>query len=283
MHPYAIVTEASCDLSPERFASLQVLVVPVPLSINGKQYKGVSLEQFYTQLRAQAVIKTAPPSPADFIHVAKPALQKGQDVLYVGLSTTLSGTFQSGRIAMEELKQRYPERQIISIDTLCGAMGQALLVEMAAKARADGKSLQETADLIEANKTRVSHYFTLDQLEYLSRSGRLPSFQARLGDILNIKPILKLDALGHFQISTKVRTYNKAINRLYEKVIEKAVELKNQVVYISHADVRAAAEGLADKIRLAGAREVVVTMLGPAIASHFGIGGIGVAFLSNTR
>lgn len=289
MHDFAILTQSSCELPQERARELDLLVVPVPMSINGQQYKhyldgrDISNEAFYVQLRDKASIKTSTPSPADFIALAEPALQQGQDLLYLGLSSTLSDTYQSGVIAMKELAQRYPQRTIVYLDTLCGAMGEALLVEMAAKARKEGKDIHQTAALIEQNKTKVLHYFTLDQLEYLSRSGRLPSYQAKLGDILNIKPILSLDSAGHFQIAAKVRTYNKAISRLYDKVLGRAMELKNQVVYISHADVRKAAEQLAQKIRQAGAKELVINLLGPAIASHFGIGGIGVAFLSQSR
>lgn len=286
---FAIITESSCDLSRERFAALDVLVVPIPFTISGKAYRHfpdereISSGDFYRQLANRAEIRTSAPSPGDFIQIAENALKDGRDLLYLGISSALSATFQSGVIAMKELQARYPEREIRWVDTMSGAMGEALLVEMAATARGRGMGLRETISLIEENRGRTAHIFTLDQLDYLRRSGRLPAYQAVLGSILDIKPILKLNAQGAFVLSGKVRSYQKALGRLFETVIGKAVNLRQQIVYISHADVARAAAQLADKIRAAGAKEVVVTLLGPAIAGHFGVGGIGVSFLAESR
>ncbi len=286
---FAILTEASCDLAPERIKAQDILVVPIPLSIDGRQYlhhpdgRGISYEEFYRLLRDNKVVKTAAPSPEDFINLAEPALQVGQDVLYLGISSTLSGTFQSGLLAMNMLKERYPEREILCVDTKSGAMGEALLVEMAARARAEGKSIRETADLIEENKLKTAHYFTLDDMEALSRSGRLPTYQAVIGNLLHIKPILKLNSDSTFSVVAKVRGYKRALDRLCELALSKASLFKDQIVYISHADVRQAAEQLAERFRFAGAREVVITLLGPAIAGHFGIGGLGIAYLTDMR
>jgi DegV family protein with EDD domain len=286
---FCIITESSCDLSPERINALDILVVPIPLTINGNTYRHypdgreLSYADFYQKLRERADIKTAAPSPEEFRKVAEPALKAGKDVLYLGISSTLSGTFQSGTIAFAELQERYPQRSILCVDTVSGAMGEALLVEMAARARSQGMGPKKTAELINASKLNAAHLFTLDQLDFLRRSGRLPAFQAMVGTILQIKPILQLDSEGSFKMSGKVRSYQKALANLYDMTISKAKGIKNQIIYISHADVRQAAEGLADKFRRVGAREVVVTLLGPAIAAHFGIGGIGVSFLANER
>ena len=286
---FGIITESSCDLSPDRINSLDVLIVPIAFTIHGTAYRHypdgreLSYTEFYQKLQERADIKTAAPSPEEFILVAEPALKAGQDLLYLGISSTLSGTYQSGSIAMEELQKRYPQRSILSIDTLSGAMGEALLVEMAAKARSQGMSLYKTAELINASKLKTAHIFTLDQLDHLYRSGRLPAFQAMVGTILQIKPILTLNMEGSFTLSGKVRSYHKALAKLYEMTISKVRDMETQIIYISHANVRQAAEGLADKFRRAGAREVVVTLLGPAIAAHFGVGGVGVSFLANER
>lgn len=286
---FAILTQASCDLPPERLKAQDILVVPMPMSIDNLTYhhnpsgKGISFSEFYKMLRENKVVRTSAPSPQDFIAAAEPALKKGLDILYLGISSTLSGTFQSGVLAMNMLKEAYPEREIICVDTKSGAMGEALLVEMAAKARKEGKTLQETAELIERNKLKTAHYFTLDDMEALSRSGRLPAYRAVIGNLLDIKPVIKLSSDSTFAVVAKVRGYKKALSKLCEMVLSKAEELKDQIVYISHADVKQAAEQLAEKFRIAGAREVVITLLGPAIAGHFGIGGIGVSFLAGKR
>lgn len=286
---FAIITESSCDLSMDRLRDLDILVVPIPFTLSGMAYRHypdereISSRDFYHQLANKADVKTSAPAPGDFIKVAQNALLEGKDLLYLGISSTLSATFQSGVIAMKELQEKYPGRKIRCLDTMSGAMGEALLVEMAARARGRGLGLDETIRLIEENREKTAHIFTLDQLDYLRRSGRLPAFQAVLGSILDIKPILKLNAQGSFVVSGKVRSYQKALGRLYETVISKAINLRGQIVYISHANVAQAAAQLADRIKKAGAKEVVVTLLGPAIAGHFGIGGIGVSFLTETR
>lgn len=286
---FKIITESSCDLSRERLTALDVLVVPIPFTISGQPFRHfpdereISSGDFYRKLASRAEIRTSAPSPGEFIQIAEKALREGQDLLYLGISSALSATFQAGVLAMRELQGKYPERDIRWVDTMSGAMGEALLVEMAANARKQGMGMQETIRLVEENRGKTAHIFTLDQLDYLRRSGRLPAFQAVLGSILDIKPILKLNAQGAFVLACKVRSYQKALARLYETVINKAVNLRQQIVYISHADVAQTAAQLADKIRSAGAKEVVVTLLGPAIAGHFGIGGIGVSFLAETR
>lgn len=286
---FAILTQASCDLPLERIKAQDILVVAMPLSINEVTYhqdpfgEGIGFTEFYKLLRENQVVRTSAPSPQDFIAAAEPALKQGLDILYLGISSTLSGTFQSAVVAMNMLKETYPDRKIVCVDTKSGAMGEALLVEMAAKAREEGKTLQETAELVERNKLKTAHYFTLNDMEALSRSGRLPAYQAVIGNLLNIKPILKLSSESTFAVAAKVRGYKKALGRLCEMALSKAGELKNQIIYISHADVKEAAEHLAEKFRIAGAREVVITLLGPAIAGHFGIGGIGVSFLTDAR
>ena len=286
---FAILTEASCDLPPERIKAQDILVVAIPISIDSVPYRhnpsgeGISFSDFYKLLRENKVVKTSAPSPEDFISVAEPALKKGLDILYLGISSTLSGTFQSGVLAMNTLKEIYSERQIICVDTKSGAMGEALLVEMAAKARKEGKTLQETAELIEDHKLKTAHYFTLNDMEPLSRSGRLPAYKAVIGNLLDIKPVIKLSSESVLTVIAKVRGYKNALSRLCETALDKAGELKDQIIYISHADMKQAAEQLAEKFRVAGAREVVITLLGPAIAGHFGIGGIGVSCLVKAR
>ncbi|NLE20743.1 MAG: DegV family protein [Clostridiales bacterium] len=286
---FAILTEAACDLDAQRLAALGVTAVPVPITVDGQAFqhypdgRDISFQEFYAQLRKKAVIKTSAPAPEAFVALAEPLLEAGQDLLYLGLSPTLSGTFQSGEIALGLLRERFPERRIVGLDTCSGAMGEALLVEMAARCRDEGMSLEQTARTVADNRLRVAHFFTLDDLDYLRRSGRLTAYAAALGTILQIKPVLRLSAEGLFTVYARVRSYHKAVARLFEVVAERAFDLKNQVVYISHADVRETAEKLAQRIRLAGAKDTVITLLGPAIAAHFGVGGIGVAFLAEAR
>lgn len=286
---FAILTEAGCDLTRERFERAGVLVAPMPVTIAGRHYRhhpderDLKYADFYRFLRDRAQADTSAPSPGDYQELAEGELARGRDVLYLGFSTALSASFQAAKVALEELKIEYPGRKILLVDTLSGAMGQGLLVEMATRARAQGQSIEETALQIERQKLKVAHYFTVADLQHLRRSGRLGAVSAMLGTMLQLKPILSLNDKGAIFVAEKVRNYHKALSRLADLVREKAVNLRTQTVYISHADIAEVAEGLAERIRALGAREVAVQLLGPVIASHVGPGALGISFLTSKR
>ncbi len=287
--PYAILTEAACDLPLERFKQAEVKVAPMPLTLDGVHYqhhpdeRDLSYADFYRMLRAKAQGTTAAPSPECYAELAEQELQAGRDVLYLGFTSQLSACFQSARLALEELKQKYPLRKVLLVDTLSGAMGQGLLVELAARARKAGRSIEEAAQLIEQSKLKVAHYFTVADLHHLRRSGRLGALSAVVGTVLQLKPILSLNDKGVVYMAEKVRSYQKAMSRLVGLVKEKAVNLTSQIVYISHTDIGDIAQVLAEDIRRLGARDVVVQLLGPVIANHVGPGALGVSFLTAKR
>jgi DegV family protein with EDD domain len=287
--PYAIMTEAACDLPRERFEKAEVLVAPLPITINGVNYQhhpddtGLSYRAFYRMLRDKIQGVTGAPSPETYAATARAALETGQDVLYLGFTSQLSACYQSAKLALEELKQKFPLRKILMVDTLSGAMGQGLLVELAARGREAGWSIEEAALAVERYKLKVAHYFTVADLHHLRRSGRVGALSAVVGTMLQLKPILALNDKGVIYMAEKVRSYQRALSRLTDLVKEKAVNLKSQIVYISHADIEDIAQKLADKIRALGAREVVVHLLGPVIANHVEPGALGISFLTAKR
>lgn len=287
--PFAILTEAACDLPLERFERASVLAAPMPVTLNGVNYQhhpdesGLSYAEFYRMLRNKAQASTAAPSPETYAGLAEPELAAGRDLLYLGFTSQLSACFQSARLALEDLRKKYPLRKILLVDTFSGAMGQGLLVELAARARQEGQGMEEAAQLVERHKLKVAHYFTVADLHHLRRSGRLGALSAMVGTVLQLKPILSLNDKGLIYMAEKVRSYHKAMGRLAGLVKEKAVNLKSQIVYISHADIADIAQGLAEEIRGLGAREVVVQLLGPVIASHVGPGALGISFLAAKR
>lgn len=286
---FTILTEAGCDLPQERFERAGALVAPMPVTINGRHFRhypderSLKYADFYRMLRDKAQTVTSAPSPGDYDELAETELKQGRDVLYLGFSSALSASFQAAAVALDTLSKKYPERKILRVDTLSGAMGQGLLVEMAARAREAGKSIEEAALLIERMKLKVVHYFTVADLQHLRRSGRLGTLSAALGTMLKLKPVLSINDKGTLYVVEKTRGYQRAISRLLSLVREKAVDIKNQVVYISHADVQDLASSLAEGIRALGAREVAVHLLGPVIGSHVGPGAIGVSFLADKR
>lgn len=287
--PYAIITEASCDLLPERLNGPGISVVPLPIVVGGKDYhchpdeRELKLADFYTMLRDKQKVSTAAPSPEAFQQAAEPYLQQGLDVLYIGLAATLSGTFAAGVLAMRDLAARYPGRTIRCVDSFSGSQGEGLLVEMAIEARAQGLPLEQAALLVENSREKVLHCFTVQDLHFIARSGRLSGYKALVGSLLSFKPILWLNREGVIKAIGRARGMHKALQTMADMVKEKALDLKNQRIYISHADVADLAGELADRLRALGASRFVIHRLGPAIGAHGGPGALAVFWLGTGR
>ncbi len=286
---FAIVTEASCDLPPERVQVPGVAVVPLPIIVGGQSYdcypdeRELKLADFYAMLRDKQRVSTAAPSPQAFAACAEPFLCQGMDVLYIGLASTLSGTYGAGELAMRDLAVAYPERRIRCVDSHSGSQGEGLLVEMAIEARAQGMSMDDTARLIEEKRSQVLHCFTVQDLHYIARSGRLSGYAALLGSLLSFKPILWLNREGVIKVIGRARGMRKAMNTMVDMVKDKALDLAQQCIYISHADVGDLALELVERLREVGAVCFVVHRLGPAIGAHGGPGSLAVFWLGAGR
>ncbi len=288
-HTFLILTEASCDLPPERLQAPDVAVVPLHTIVGGVSFecypdeREMKLTDYYARLRNRERGSTAAPSPERFIECAEPALQRGLDVLYIGLAASLSATFSSGQMAMQQLAERYPDRRILCVDSHSGSLGEGLLVEEAIKARDQGKSMDQVVELLEGMRQHVLHCFTVDDLQHLARSGRLSSHTALLGSILQLKPILWLGKDNKIRPIDRARGMRKAMNAIVALVRDKASDLSNQLLYIGHADALSAARDLVERLRQAGARHFVIQGIGPAIGLHGGPGALGVFFLGDSR
>lgn len=288
-YTYLILTDASCDLPPERLQVPDVAVVPLHTTVGGVSFqcypdeREMKLTDYYARLRNRQGGSTAAPSPERFIECAEPALQRGLDVLYIGLASTVSATFSSGQMAMQQLAERYPDRRILCVDSRSGSLGEGLLVEEAIKAREQGMDMDQVAQLMTGLRDRVLHCFTVDDLQHLARSGRLSSPGALLGSILQFKPILWLDKDVKIRAIDRARGMQKAINAMVALVRNKASDLGNQLLYIGHADALATAKYLVERLRQVGARHFLIHGIGPAIGLHGGPGALGVFFLGDSR
>jgi len=234
-------------------------------------------------LRDKQRVSTAAPSPQAFAACAEPFLRQGMDVLYIGLASTLSGTYGAGELAMRDLAVAYPQRRIRCVDSHSGSQGEGLLVEMAIEARAQGMSMDDTARLIEEKRSQVLHCFTVQDLHYIARSGRLSGYAALLGSLLSFKPILWLNREGVIKVIGRARGMRKAMNTMVDMVKDKALDLAQQCIYISHADVGDLALELVERLREVGAARFVVHRLGPAIGAHGGPGSLAVFWLGAGR
>ena len=290
MREYKILTDSTTDLSPQLVAQTGVTVLPMTYTIGEKSYRNdpeeteLSSGDFYDMLRGGAMSTTSQINVETFREVAGKMARDGFDVLYVGFSSGLSGTFNSARIAFEDLSAEYPEHKFLAVDSLCASMGEGLLVYHAAQQQKAGRSIEETARWLEENKLHLAHWFTVDDLNHLKRGGRVSGAAAFFGTMLNIKPVLHVDDAGHLIPMEKVRGRKASLDALVAHMEKDAVDPASQTVFISHGDCRADAEYVADLVREKfGTQDIRIHSIGPVIGSPSGPGTVALFYLGRTR
>lgn len=284
---YQILTDSCCDFTPEKYRELGLEALPLSVTYRGRTYddrNDETLKELYDGLRAGEVATTAAVNPARWESAMLPILAAGKDVYIMAFSSGLSTTYQSAVIAAEELAEQYPNRKILVSDTLCASLGQGLLVWYACKKRDEGLSMEQLHDWVEENKLHLCHWFTVNDLMYLKRGGRVSAATALLGTALNIKPILHVDDEGHLINVDKVRGRKTSIAALAEKVAQLGGNYDNRVMFISHGDCLADAQALAEILKTRfGVEEVYINYVGAVIGSHSGPGTLALFFMGDHR
>ena len=289
MSQYRIMTDSSCDLPAALAAELELTVLPLTVTIDEKSYtnyldeREITFKDCYAALRDGREAKTAAANVDSFEQAMEPILQAGEDILYLGFSSALSSTYNAGALAAEQLAEKYPDRKILTVDTLSASMGQGLLVYLTVQQKRAGATIEEARDFAEKNKFHLCHWFTVDDLHHLRRGGRVSATSAVLGTVLNIKPVLHMDNEGRLIFMGKVRGRRASIKRMLEKMRETAIEPEKQIVFMSHGDCIEDAEYLAGRIREEWNVEVVINYVGPVIGSHSGPGTLALFFLGTER
>lgn len=289
MADFIIMTDSSCDLPPSVVNEYDITVLPLSTQINGKTYKnhsdgsGVDIKWFYGQLRDKQAATTSAVNVSDFLEAMQAFLDKGIDILYLGFSSALSSTYEAGEMAAAELRQKYPDRSILTADTLCASLGQGLLIYLAAKERESGRTIEEVRDFVENNKLNLCHWFTVDDLFHLKRGGRVSAAVAVLGSMLSIKPVMHVDNLGRLINVGKERGRRKSIETLAKKAGELGIDLKDQTVFISHGDCIEDVRYLEELLRGLGVKKTLVNYVGPVIGAHSGPGTLAMFFLGRER
>ncbi len=285
---YIIVTESTTDLSPEMIKELDLVVLPLQYHIGEKTFDdcpggGITQVEFYNKLRCGETAKTSQITPGAFEEEFEKHLAAGKDILYIGFSSGLSGTFNSAIIAKNALSDKYPERKLLCVDTLAASMGEGLYAWYASKMRAEGKGIDEVCNWLEENKLKLCHWFTVDDLNHLKRGGRISPTVAFVGTLLGIKPVLHVDDEGHLINVSKVRGRKASLDALVAKMKETAINLTEQVVFISHGDCLEDAQYIEAEARKLGVVDVKIGMIGPVIGSHSGPGTIALFFIGTER
>ena len=288
MATYQIITDSCCDFTARQFKDLNVLCAPLSVFYNGEAHDNfsdeVSVKAFYDTLRAGVTATTSAVNPEGWAKVMEPVLLEGKDLLVFGFTSALSATFQSLVIAAEELREKYPQRKINIVDSLCAALGQGLLVWYACKKRDEGMSLEELTAWAEENKHHICHWVTVDDLSHLKRGGRISGATALVGTMLNIKPIIHIDAEGCLVNVGKCRGRKAATEFIANKVSELGEGFDNSTVFVAHGDCPEDAAALEKILKEKhGVKEVITGYVGPVIGAHTGPGVLVVFFMGKNR
>lgn len=287
MCTYEILTDSGCDLPEAMRTELKVGMVSLTLRFRGEERDDSvdeGIKEVYKGLRSGEVATTAAVNPDGWAKAMEPVLEGGRDLLVVAFSSGLSATYQSAVIAAGELMEKYPQRRIRVVDSRCASLGQGLLVYYTCKKRDEGLSLDALADWVEDAKTRLCHWFTVDDLMYLRRGGRISTATAIAGTVLGIKPILHVDDEGHLINVGKVRGRKASIHALVEKMQALGLPGENKTVFICHGDCMEDAKLLEALVReKCGVEEVLIGYTGAVIGSHSGPGTLALFFLGEHR
>jgi DegV family protein with EDD domain len=284
---YQIITDSCCDLPAEKISELNIRVIPLNLLFRGESRLDAvtdEIKEVYDGLRAGESASTSAVNPEGWTSVIEPVLKEGKDALVLTFSSGLSTTYQSAVIAANELAEQYPDRKINVVDTLCASLGQGLLVMYACQKRDEGLDLDQLTQWVDENKGNLCQWFTVDDLMYLKRGGRVSAATALVGTMLKIKPVLHVDEEGHLINVAKVRGRKASIEALANKVGQLGLPGKNDLITICHGDCIDDAKYLEQLLKEQyGTKEVFIGYTGAVIGSHSGPGTLAIFFLGNKR
>ena len=289
MRDYIIATDSCCDFDENLIRELDLTVIPLSVHLGQDHFRNYPGEMpeshvFYTRLSKGEPAQTSAPKVEAFKDAFRPFLEAGKDVLYLGFSSALSATYQNAAMAVEELREAFPDAVIRAVDTLCASMGQGLLVDLAVQEKRKGKSLEEVASFVQETIPHLCHWFTVGDLSQLRRGGRLSAGKAIVGNLLNIKPVLHVDHEGRLVPMESAKGRKKSVEALVRHMEETAIAPETQRIYISHGDCLGDAEVLAAAIQSKlGVASVTIGDVGPVIGAHSGLGTLALFFLGKER
>ncbi len=290
MSDYIIITDSSCDLPDSIVKELELEVLPLAFIMDGKTYRNwpdnreMSPGEFYGKQREGLMATTNAVNVGEASDALEAVLKQGKDALVLAFSSGLSTTCNSFQIAAGDLAGQYPGRKIYVVDTLCASLGQGMFVYQAGRLRQEGKSIEEVRDWAEQTKLRQCHWFTVNDLFFLKKGGRVSAATAVVGTMLQIKPVLHVDDEGHLINVAKARGRKASLAALVDKVGELADDPASQTMFISNSDCAEDAQFVADEIKKRyGTKEIILNSIGPVIGAHTGPGCVALFFMGKHR
>ena len=290
MRDYVIMTDSCCDLTDQMARDLELEVLPLTMHMDGQDYPNdlagtaISNQEFYKRIRAGKLATTSAVNVGQFQDAMRRVLESGRDIVCVCFSSALSTTYQSAVIAAEDLRAEFPEAEIHVVDSLSASLGQGLLLYLAVEQKRKGLTAAELAKWVEDNRLTVCHWFTVDDLNFLKRGGRVSATTALLGTMLSIKPIMHTSDEGKLVPVSKARGRKAAIAALLDKIEALGIHPEKQTMFICHADCEEDAKAVAQTIRdRFGTSTVHINYIGPVIGSHTGPNTMGIFFVGTQR
>ena len=290
MRDYVIMTDSCCDLTDRMARDLELEVLPLTMHMDGQDYPNdlagtaISNQEFYKRIRAGKLATTSAVNVGQFQDAMRRVLESGRDIVCVCFSSALSTTYQSAVIAAEDLRAEFPEAEIHVVDSLSASLGQGLLLYLAVEQKRKGLTAAELAKWVEDNRLTVCHWFTVDDLNFLKRGGRVSATTALLGTMLSIKPIMHTSDEGKLVPVSKARGRKAAIAALLDKIEDLSIHPEKQTMFICHADCEEDAKAVAQTIQdRFGTPTVHINYIGPVIGSHTGPNTMGIFFVGTQR
>lgn len=287
MNEFVIVSDSTVDLPKEYLQSKQVPIISLSYIMDGDTYEemdGLSHKEFFEKLRAGSLPTTSQINPEQAREALESFAKEGKDILYIGFSSGLSGSYNSVRMAAEDLKEEYPDINIITIDSLCACMGEGLLLYKALELKEHGMSMEEIAKWVEANKLHICHNVTVDDLNHLHRGGRISKTTAVVGSMIKIKPIIHMSDEGKLVVIGKERGRKKSLVSIVDRMEKQMQGYDNDIVMITHGDCIEDAEFVKKQVEERfGIHNVMINGIGSVIGSHTGAGVVAVFFMGDKR
>ena len=278
-----IIMDSTSDLPKNIIEKYDIDILPLRVYVDNKEYLDkitILVEQVYDLMRKGISPKTSLPSPGEIYNLFSKYASRGEDFIYYSFSSELSATYQTSKIIIEELKKEYPNVKMEVIDTKAGSLASGLIVLQGAKLSEAGVSFEEIVSISKENTENIEHIFTIDDLSWLLKGGRISKGSAIIGSVLNIKPILDVEK-GKIAVIGKIRGRERALTTVADIVQERIKKFPNQIIGITHADDIKAALKMKDILtEKIGYSNVILEKIGSVLGSHLGIGGVGVFFLN---